>query len=610
MRRFLEFVFVVALSLGMMNVCYGGATAVVTGVKFHVVADGAEVKNGLTLGSAPMAESNAVVTVDGEVVINDAHTKIVEWKAASRGMYAVSHTVAGISISATYDVEMYSRITYENLKGAKNSNPTIYRNGSEVSLADLDAVAGYTFAGWTPSVITADMVGDLTVTANWKMNNYTIKYDANGGEGEMADTTCAYDEEVVASNAFTMMDREVAGWATEKGGAVVYALDARVKGLVPDQDGCITLYAVWMDKAEILDAKVTMIRPWGLAIDFGVTKIEASDPMRRLEILMSVDGTNYVAKNLSGEMGYANGSHRVYWNMAKDGITLDTMDAEVEVKYGFAPYCVIDLSKGAEDGVTYPVTYLDAEPRGGFNTDVYKTSKLVLKRVDAGSFIMGDDQTNESHRVTLTKPFYMGIFEVTQKQWELVMGTNPSSYKTDGTMKPVERVSYNMIRGSAKGANWPASDEVDDDSFLGRLRKRTGIKFDLPAEAQWEYTCRAGTTTKYSYGDSENGGYMWYGGNDGDFGTSTCGTKEVGTRKANPWGFYDMHGNVFEWCLDWYGDLTYGAGMNCPSSGSCRVTRGGSWGGPASNCYSFLRRWLEPSIKSLNDGFRLSLTLP
>lgn len=119
-----------------------------------------------------------------------------------------------------------------------------------------------------------------------------------------------------------------------------------------------------------------------------------------------------------------------------------------------AQYCVIDLSAGSS-AANYPITYLAEEPQGGFNVDEYKTTKLVLKRIKSGSFIMGDDQTDESHKVTLTLPFYMGVFEVTQKQWSLVMGSNPAKSYGVGDSYPVYNVSYDMIRGSSEGAKWP-----------------------------------------------------------------------------------------------------------------------------------------------------------
>ena len=257
-------------------------------------------------------------------------------------------------------------------------------------------------------------------------------------------------------------------------------------------------------------------------------------------------------------------------------------------------YCVIDLSAGA-NAASYPVTYLDAAPSGGFNATAYKTTKLVLKRVAAGSFKMQNYKT-----VTLTKPFYMGLFEVTQKQWTLVMGSNPSQFKGDA--RPVEKVSYDMIRGASQGAKWPASNAVDASSFLGKLRARTSVVFDLPTEAQWEYACRAGTTTTYSYGDVANGDYMWYAEN------ASSQTHDVGTKKANPWGFYDLHGNVWEKCLDWRGDvrdLTYGSDPKGISSGEKRVLRGGGYANDKTGCTSSNRGVAPVEYAWQTHGFRL-----
>ena len=276
-----------------------------------------------------------------------------------------------------------------------------------------------------------------------------------------------------------------------------------------------------------------------------------------------------------------------------------TIDARSDkgTSIGKASYCVVDLSAGV-DASSYPVTYLAEPPSHGFNVDEYKTTKLVLKRIEAGSYKMGG-----SINVTLTKPFFIGLFEVTQKQWSLVTGDNPSRFS--GDKRPVEKVSYNAIRGLSEGANWPASSAVDSSSFLGMLRARTGLNFDLPTEAQWEYACRAGTTTIYSYGNSADGNYMWYDDN------SSSQTHEVGTKKPNPWGLYDMHGNVWEWCRDWYADNPSG-GSNPQgfSSGSSRVLRGGSKYRDASYCTSSNRGDNSPSRKDRDDfGFRLAMTI-
>ena len=161
-----------------------------------------------------------------------------------------------------------------------------------------------------------------------------------------------------------------------------------------------------------------------------------------------------------------------------------------------------------------------------------------------------------------------------------------------------------MIRGSSAGAGWPSSSAVDASSFLGKLRVRTGLDFDLPTEAQWEYACRAGTTTTYSYGDSAKGSYMLYSSN------SSSKSHEVGTKSPNPWGLYDMHGNVAEWCLDWYASsLTGGTDPKGSSSGSSRVNRGGGWGYGASYCASSIRNYLIPSSEYNVIGFRLVRTL-
>ena len=268
-----------------------------------------------------------------------------------------------------------------------------------------------------------------------------------------------------------------------------------------------------------------------------------------------------------------------------------------------ATYCVVDLS-GGPNASSYPVEYMDAEPDGGFNTPEYKTTKLVLKRVDAGSFVMehSEESDNQPHSVVLTKPFYMGIFEVTQKQWERVMGTRPSKFS--GEANPVECVSYFKICGPRDCDKWPASDVVDYNSFLGHLMLKTGLNFRLPTEAQWEYVCRAGTTTRYSYGDIVDGDYMWFDGNSGNR------THEVGTRKPNRWGFYDMHGNVWEWCRDWYGKLSMGTDPRGSSSGSDRVRRGGSWYNYACSCASSYRSNSSPSDSGNALGFRLSVTFP
>ncbi len=351
--------------------------------------------------------------------------------------------------------------------------------------------------------------------------------------------------------------------------------------------------------------------PWNGKVDITYTVIGVAEEAKQQAVLTAlkvtaidmIANTTNTATQLSGDMSLEDGTHAIVWDMNAEGLTFKSSNVVFNVSCETTPatYCVIDLSAGA-NATSYSVTYLAEPPNSGFNVDEYKTTKLVLRRIEAGTFIMGEEQNDETHRVTLTKPFFCGLFEVTQKQYTLIMGSNPSGFT--GATLPVEKVSYNTIRGSSNGAKWPSSFAVDSSSFMGKLCARTGLDFDLPTEAQWEYACRAGTTMTYSYGNSANGNYMWYTSN------SNSKTHPVGSKSANPWELYDMHGNVSEWCLDWYGTLAYGTDPKGSSSGTNRLRCGGSWNGDADNCTSFHRGNIQPSNESSSGGFRLVRILP
>ena len=362
----------------------------------------------------------------------------------------------------------------------------------------------------------------------------------------------------------------------------------------------------YADSPTITDVTAQQRYPWNGKVDISYTVTgDITEEAKQRALLTSLKvtvvdrtaNTTNIAPQLSGDLSLAEGTHALVWDMNAEGLTFKSTDVVFNVSCETMPatYCVIDLSAGA-NATSYPVTYLAEPPSGGFNVDAYKTTKLVLKRLEAGMFKM-----QGSSNVTLTRPFFCGLFEVTQKQYTLVMGSNPSNFS--GDTLPVERVSYNAIRGTSNGTKWPSSSAVDSSSFMGKLRARTGLYFDLPTEAQWEYACRAGTTTTYSYGNSANGNYMWYSSN------SSSKTHPVGTKSANPWGLYDMHGNVWEWCLDWYGTLSYGTDPKGSSSGANRVLRGGSWDNVADGCSSSVRSSDYPSLESYSCGIRLVRTL-
>ena len=199
------------------------------------------------------------------------------------------------------------------------------------------------------------------------------------------------------------------------------------------------------------------------------------------------------------------------------------------------------------------------------------------------------------------------------------MGAWPSAFNNPECRdsRPVESVSYEDERGAVEGARWPATNSVDAASFMGRLRDRTGLVFDLPTEAQWEYACRAGTTSPLSSGKSLTGADLCpnmaevgrYKGNAGVNITYACdtsvGTAKVGSYPPNPWGLYDMHGNVWERCLDWMGEYPDSAtDPKGPASGDRRISHSGSWTAAATTCRSAARVCGSPQLKGHFLGFR------
>ena len=296
-------------------------------------------------------------------------------------------------------------------------------------------------------------------------------------------------------------------------------------------------------------------------------------------------------------------------------------------------YLVIDLSAGPA-AERYPVAYVPSVPEGGW-TDEHKSTQLVLRRIPAGTFRMGspadelgrDAVSERERRVTLTEDFYIGVFPVTQRQWERVMGDWPAYFHREACRdtRPVESVTFEDIRGSDQGAAWPVAAGVDSGSFVRRLRERTELdSLDLPTEAQWEYACRAGTEEALNSGMnlsderecpnlSELGRYWHNGGSsfaqDGDL---SGGTAAAGSYLPNDWGLYDMHGNVWEWCLDWHEDhpatTTDPAG---PATGLYRALRGGGWYyGLSRQCRSAARIDSLPSYRYFNFGFRIAMSAP
>jgi len=240
---------------------------------------------------------------------------------------------------------------------------------------------------------------------------------------------------------------------------------------------------------------------------------------------------------------------------------------------------------------------------------VVNSVDMLLVAIPAGEFQMGspnsdssvEDNETPQHPVTITKPFYLGVCEVTQSQYERVMDSRPWQGRI-----PVK-----------EAPDYPATCLNHDDAveFCRRLSKREGVEYRLPTEAEWEYACRAGTATTYSFGDdtSRLEQYAWYARNAWNRKTGARYAHRVGTTRPNPWSLYDMHGNVFEWCQDWYaryGSETALSDPAGPQLGTSRVLRGGAFGGNPSNVRSAVRYSVTPAYRHNAAGFRVARTYP
>ncbi len=243
--------------------------------------------------------------------------------------------------------------------------------------------------------------------------------------------------------------------------------------------------------------------------------------------------------------------------------------------------------------------------------------KLVL--IPAGKFLMGSpqdekerDTDEEQHEVSITKPFYLGVYVVTQAEYEKVMGNNPSWFSAKGDGKD-EVKDMDTSRFPVENVSW--DDAVAFCKKLSELpeEKKAGRVYRLPTEAEWEYACRAGTKTPFHFGNSLSSkqanfdGDLPYG--EGDQGPNLERTAKVGSYAPNAFGLYDMHGNVWQWCQDWYDENYYKNSPRedppGPAQALNRVVRGGGWGDEGEDCRSAFRDWNEPRDRGSDLGFRV-----
>jgi len=284
-------------------------------------------------------------------------------------------------------------------------------------------------------------------------------------------------------------------------------------------------------------------------------------------------------------------------------------------------YMVVDLSEGTE-AERYPVTHSFSAP--DLSDPSCVSNKLWLRYVPSGTFNMGspDEEAGRDltsynairevqHQVTLTRGFFAGVCETTRAQYRLVLGDENDPSGGISWLRPVNNVNMEMLWG--EGFNPAKSNETASTSFFGVLRAKTGLEFTLPTDAQWEYACRAGTTTPYNIATNDTvslGDFAFYSAN-----ASSAGIQVVGTQLPNAWGLYDMHGNVNEYCRDLMSvnlpdsvDPLYGT-YNSGTPGY--LMRGGSIKEDAARCRSAYRAWRagDNTADIGSNGFRLWLTL-
>ncbi|MDD4019356.1 MAG: formylglycine-generating enzyme family protein [Kiritimatiellae bacterium] len=397
----------------------------------------------------------------------------------------------------------------------------------------------------------------------------------------------------------------------------------------------LTFHAFAVD-AQVTDVSVRQRWPWDRLVD--IDYVLSCDPTQRVDIaLTAYNGSERLSipqEAWSGDFeNVGQGIKRIVLDISK---TAYTNEALTRFYVDLTPteralYMIVDLTKAAGDADQIEYVYesdlvtnkwgtwqRDFVTNGsevvesliwtGVTNDIaYKTDKLVLRRVQEGDFLMGT-----GFPVTLTKGYYAGVFEITETQWARVMTG------AGGTgVQAKNQLSYNMLRGATNdvpSVNWHATGTVvSPTAFLGILRSKTGIAtFDLPTEAQWEYACRAGTTSFFNDGQSTSKDdtaildtLAWWTGN------SYNAIHPVGEKLPNAWGLYDIHGNVWEWCLDWHlHPLTGGTDPAGAETGTVRIIRGGGKQQAPESCASGARANLDPSLVNSGGGVRVVRNMP
>ena len=449
-----------------------------------------------------------------------------------------------------------------------------YEAGREITL-EYTLEDGYEFLSWTSSDVSINdnkfimPTKSVTVTANASVITYTISYDGLDGADDVANPA-TYD---VASATITLNNPTKAGWdfLGWTGTGIEEGTASMAVTIPQGSTGPRNYVASWTESISTitLDPQGGDLSAFDWVVDNKITYTSASGTFN----LPIPEKTNYYFA------GWIYGEN--------------------------APVREIEISTA--ENRTYVASWTLAVLTFTLPGDI----TLEMRYCPAGSFVRGGTN-GDGNTVKISKDFYMGTYEVTNEQFEAIMGSSPSSgagSQFAGPKQPVVYIKWDVIMAEPSG-------------FIAEINSQlasqlpSGYKFALPTEAQWEYACRAGTTTDFNNGEtmtesSGNDSAMnevgWYYFN---WGETTYATHEVGGKASNSFGLHDMHGNVFEWCSDWYADLYDSTKLEDPTgpdTGSSRVLRGGSFNFYPTHCTSWYRFSFIPARSSDNFGFRLAL---
>ena len=533
-------------------------------------------------------DSSEITLPDGTDLIKDGYV-FGGWSTDDSGAGEIynpgdSYTVTGdVTLFPKWDSQSYTVAFNLNYPGAPiPQTQKVYGDEKAVKPSPDPVRTGHTFGGWyneleltNPYDFDTAVTEDITLYAKWDIVKYSVAFNLNYPEAPSPQTQTVNSgaKAVRPSPNPTRTGYTFGGWYRELALTNLYDFDAAVTG-------DISLYAKW----DIVKYTVTFNlnytgapSPQTQAVNSGAKAVRPSpDPTR----------TDYTFGGWYGELALTN-------------------------LYDFDDAVTRDISLYAKwwvevDGMVWI-------PAGTF--------KMGSPTSEPGRY---SDETQ--HSVTLSG-FYMGKYQVTQEQYQAVMESNPSYFTsavsgesgTPGKL-PVECVSWYdalvfcnklsmteglnpaySINGKTNPADWGTVPTSSDATWNAVVIVAGSNGYRLPTEAQWEYACRAGTTTVYNTGDTINDNTGWYNSNSGGK------THQVGKKPANAWGLHDMHGNVWEWCWDWYNNYSSGAQTDPmgASSGTDRVARGGGWGDSAGDLRSARRIYYDPYDRYRNLGFRL-----